>query len=223
MIRQCEWAAEVDDLCEIHLEQRERHGLCRIEGCDKPVTRPAMGWCEMHYYRHRRHGDTEYVRQAKVAMRVDRGYVLLLMPDHPMAAGRWVYEHRLVLYEALGPGPQECWWCGTTVEWGDGLHVDHLDHDRSNNNRANLVPSCQPCNQGRGNGCDPDGWAVACASRRVLRKHAEEFEREVEVMRARTQVVPYRKAAKRGPRLAQERAAALGAYEEIRLGKRRSR
>lgn len=32
----------------------------------------------------------------------------------------------------------------------DALVVDHVDHDRSNNDRDNLVPSCQRCNANRG-------------------------------------------------------------------------
>lgn len=32
----------------------------------------------------------------------------------------------------------------------NALVVDHVDHDRSNNDRDNLVPSCQRCNANRG-------------------------------------------------------------------------
>jgi HNH endonuclease len=178
----------------------------------------------MHFYRHYRHGDVHYVRKAKVERRIDRRYVLLRMPGHPLAHDNWVYEHRLVLYEQLGPGPQECWWCGVEIRWDDGLQVDHLDHDRSNNAPWNLVPTCQPCNQGRGNGCDPEAWAIALASRRVLRRHADEFQREVELMRQRLEAVPYDGGPPaRNAQVAQARKAALASYEEAITGRRRGR
>jgi hypothetical protein len=39
-------------------------------------------------------------------------------------------------------------WDGKFLD--DRLCVDHLDGDRSNNDEANLVPACQPCNPQRG-------------------------------------------------------------------------
>lgn len=63
--------------------------------------------------------------------------------------------HRIVLFEAIGPGVHTCHWCGDEVAWhpqpGEQLLVpDHLDNDGLNNERANLVPSCRACNQRRG-------------------------------------------------------------------------
>lgn len=84
-----------------------------------------------------------------------RGYIFLLLPDHPLANGRWVYEHRVALYEKLGPGPQECWWCGRAISWEENLDVDHLDYDRSNNDPSNLVPSCRACNRAAAPGAIP--------------------------------------------------------------------
>jgi hypothetical protein len=78
--------------------------------------------------------------------------------DHPLRAPgcNYVYEHRVVLWEKIGPGTHPCHHCGIHVTWlpGEGarsgaLVVDHLDHDRRNNDPSNLVPSCNPCNQGR--------------------------------------------------------------------------
>jgi hypothetical protein len=74
------------------------------------------------------------------------GYVRVKLPGHPLAVDGWVREHRLVLYTALGPGPQACHACGTPVAWDAGLEVDHLDHDRQNNSPANLAPICRACN-----------------------------------------------------------------------------
>lgn len=52
------------------------------------------------------------------------------------------------------PGPHRCRWCESLVDWAHGvdegaLVVDHLDHNRGNNDPSNLVPSCHPCNSVR--------------------------------------------------------------------------
>lgn len=81
------------------------------------------------------------------------GYVAIYVPDHPLAnKDGWQYEHRVVMFDALGPGPQPCHWCGRELLWTQhynapsGLGVDHMDWDRANNDVANLVPSCRKCN-----------------------------------------------------------------------------
>lgn len=74
--------------------------------------------------------------------------------DHPLAnVNSQVPEHRLILYEAIGPGEHPCHWCQKPVLWttklllkNDHLVVDHLDCDWRNNDIANLVPSCSLCN-----------------------------------------------------------------------------
>lgn len=79
------------------------------------------------------------------------GYLRVTI-DKPDGGTSRVYLHRLVLFEALGPEIQECNWCGVLLDWElrppnpSALVVDHLDHDRRNNLRTNLVPSCQSCN-----------------------------------------------------------------------------
>lgn len=81
-------------------------------------------------------------------------YIYLWRPKHPIAgkAGS-VQEHRMVLYDAIGPGPHSCHWgCGKSdLEWDGirGIHVDHVNGDPSDNCRENLVPSCQSCNKSR--------------------------------------------------------------------------
>ena len=78
---------------------------------------------------------------------------------HPLCTpkGTYVYEHRLVLWNKIGPGEHRCHHgCGRVVAWKPGagarrgsLVVDHLDDNPHNNEPSNLVPSCNPCNQGR--------------------------------------------------------------------------
>jgi hypothetical protein len=83
---------------------------------------------------------------------------MIAVKGHPLATrdDNRIFLYRYNLYEALGPGPHPCNWCGDTVEWIRGstrigaLVVDHLDGDHKNNEVSNLVPSCQPCNVLRG-------------------------------------------------------------------------
>ena len=77
------------------------------------------------------------------------GYKLIYVKGHPLAMSQGrIYEHRYVLYEAIGDGPHPCHWCGTWLDWHK-IDVDHLDDDRMNNRLENLVVSCRPCNRDR--------------------------------------------------------------------------
>lgn len=79
--------------------------------------------------------------------------------DHPLQPEHeWkrVGTHRIVLWEKIGPGTHPCHWCAAPVAWTVGgytrpgsLTTDHLDNDGRNNDPANLVPSCHPCNTQR--------------------------------------------------------------------------
>ena len=91
---------------------------------------------------------------------ISRGYVLLTGCDHPLAIGGIVGEHRVVLYEKIGPGTHSCNWCGTPVTWmvgkiadvhkrGKKLCADHVDRNTQNNAPENLVPACGACNTTR--------------------------------------------------------------------------
>lgn len=80
-------------------------------------------------------------------------YRYIQVQSHPLRPeGGSIAEHRLALYEKIGPGPHSCHWCGKQISWGippsaDGcIDTDHLDNDRRNNDPANLVPSCHRCN-----------------------------------------------------------------------------
>jgi hypothetical protein len=84
-----------------------------------------------------------------------QGYAALAQVSHPTAGSNGhTYLHRKVLYDAIGPGDHPCHWCETIVEWfakGERkLVVDHLDNDKLNNERSNLVASCHRCNATRG-------------------------------------------------------------------------
>ena len=97
------------------------------------------------------------------------GYRTLTMQQgHPCAnAHGGAAEHRVVLYDAIGPGPHECHWnrvskCGKlNLQWdgnGDFLESEHLDGDRVNNNPDNLVPVCRSCNRRRAQAGNPMDW-----------------------------------------------------------------
>lgn len=85
------------------------------------------------------------------------GYIMLSgKQDHPLSKLDGVLaEHRMVLHAKIGPGPHNCYWCRcvvvwSSVDWKSNLVVDHLDDDRTNNDPANLEPSCNLCNWNRG-------------------------------------------------------------------------
>lgn len=129
---------------------------CGVAGCEDP--RYALGFCVMHYTRLRSTGETGGPARTKGRWgdgSVTRGYRVHRHPGHPLARAQdKVYEHRVVLYERIGPGPHRCNWCARTVDWEPTdevalLVADHLDGDGLNNAPENLVPSCIPCNAAR--------------------------------------------------------------------------
>lgn len=132
---------------------------CSIVGCQRSVWSRDM--CNLHYTRWRRADDPgpaglRVNPKGAGCVRSD-GYRVIQIGPHPLASKHGqVLEHRAVLYDAIGPEPRPCHHCGLTVHWdkthpaeADALVVDHLDFDRSNNDPANLVPSCGPCNARR--------------------------------------------------------------------------
>jgi hypothetical protein len=47
-------------------------------------------------------------------------------PGHPLltpGSRNLVPEHRIVLYEAIGPGSHPCTWCGRLVNWEPGTQI----------------------------------------------------------------------------------------------------
>ena len=83
------------------------------------------------------------------------GYYEVYASKHPVAAASngTAQLHRLLLFNAIGPGSHPCHHCSKPVAWEDefpgGLVVDHLDANRINNDLVNLAPSCHPCNARR--------------------------------------------------------------------------
>jgi hypothetical protein len=81
-------------------------------------------------------------------------YRMVYAPGHPLAPrSPYVPEHRLLMWNQLGPGSHPCHYCGRSLAWrpgegvgGDALVIDHLDRDPSNNKLGNLVASCTSCN-----------------------------------------------------------------------------
>lgn len=132
--------------------------ICKVTDCTKPTRSARAELCSMHYHRQYRHGDvTKTAQRTRITASKGRRYVSRYSPSHPLAnANGKVYEHRSVLYDAIGPGSHTCHWCGVTVRWdrtrgdADCLNVDHLNDLGDDNRPENLVPSCPACNTTRG-------------------------------------------------------------------------
>lgn len=150
--------------------------ICGVEGCDRPRRRLKSGsrkrYCGAHCLRLAKHGDVLAhipirAKGPKGSISVGPGgYLVCRRPEHPLAGkGGRLYVHRMVMFDAIGPGTHPCHWCGKPVEWEidarrGGLQVDHLDGDRANNALTNLVPSCLPCNLARRTAGNPIEFGI---------------------------------------------------------------
>lgn len=121
---------------------------CTVTGCKKPRRSKNLDYCEMHYCRLRRNGSLDL--QPRGARHVkSNGYTMVKAADHPLAnSAGWVYEHRKVCYDEKGGAAPFCFWCEAPLDW-ETLHVDHVNHQKQDNRRENLVTSCPLCNQHR--------------------------------------------------------------------------
>lgn len=124
---------------------------CCIDGCDRDADYKEKQLCQKHYFRIRRTGQSGIVKKARPRISDDRGYQFLHAPNHPLVSSGQIYvaEHRVVLYEAIGPDPMQCELCGKALTWKT-CRVDHIDENPRNNDRGNLRPTCNSCNARRG-------------------------------------------------------------------------
>lgn len=148
--------------------------VCAIEGCVEPRgnggRNSRSSLCVGHRNRKTRNGGDV---QADIPLKPHRkagtgtihfGRVMDTLPLHPIAPPNGhVARHRVILYDAIGPGAHSCHWCANPVAWEDpfplGLEVDHIDGDSLNNDLSNLTPSCRRCNIRRAHAGNPQEWA----------------------------------------------------------------
>lgn len=155
-------------MCGMHYQRHAKHGAfdlpvpvvssrpgCSIKGCVRLARSGRSRTCEVHCYRYRRTGKFDDPVYGKWTL-ASHGYLVRMDPSHPIASVTgYLYQHRAVLYDHIGPGCHRCHWCDTEVEWMKrhdprALNVDHVDADKLNNDLSNLVPSCRRCNSTRG-------------------------------------------------------------------------
>lgn len=128
-------------------ERMKTYPSCATDGCERPANRRASGLCEVCYTRVRRTGTTT-PRKRSLRYQRQSGYVALLRRGHPLADSQgYVYEHRLVYFEGHS-GSLTCCWCGTGLTWETAV-IDHLNEVKHDNQKANLVASCDNCNTAR--------------------------------------------------------------------------
>jgi len=161
----CESASLAKSYCQTHYLRFKKHGdpnkgarfystgSCHADGCGRSTARGR--YCTTHRARLDRYGTTELPPRPERRAHA-QGYVLVKRPGHPVAQkDGWAMEHRVVLFDSIGPGEHPCHWCRRPVRWStgllrrDSLVVDHLDDGRTNNDLANLAPACVTCNAGR--------------------------------------------------------------------------
>jgi len=153
--------------------------LCSVEECERTCLARRRGdrvsyysMCAGHRTRWYKHGDPMTGRPLRPQRArgegwiTPAGYFRYYLPGHPTAdVHDRVFHHRVVLYDALGPGAHPCHWCGNPVAWETphpgGLEVDHLDGDKTNNDLTNLVPTCHADNIRRRHAGNPVDWKAS--------------------------------------------------------------
>jgi len=126
--------------------------VCKFPECTQRAR--SLGWCSTHYGRWRKHGDPAIVlrRPNGAGAIMLNGRIRVKARTHPLAdANGDVYMHRKVLYDAIGPGPHPCHWCGQLASWGRTiggtaeLFAVQLDGNYLNVDITNIAPACPPC------------------------------------------------------------------------------
>lgn len=159
------------------LRLQKSQPMCVVPNCTNPRGY-SNGVCNSCWYRLKRTGTLER-REFKRRTRTSHGYITLTgCQAHPLGGPDGnLYEHRRVLYDAIGEGPHACHWCQAEVKWarqsGRGcpkgnLVPDHLNGHKTDNRIENLVPACNRCNSRRGllmawvkdHADDPVLWAM---------------------------------------------------------------
>jgi hypothetical protein len=149
------WQRHSDPTTATRVPTTETPDICTVPGCNRPHQ--ARGWCEAHYIRWRRTGSTgdAEMKRPKGAGTIDRGRLKIHAPGHPLANSVGIVPvARAVLFDKIGYGPHLCRWCSTPIHWSidprrngrTHIQADHVDGDTLNDDPANLVQSCAPCN-----------------------------------------------------------------------------
>lgn len=128
---------------------KKKYTKCSVKECNKKNRSSGIAYCEVHYYRIRRNGNTDRKAPAYKGI-ASNGYIWIKDDNHFLSkANGMLYEHRAVYYDACGDGNLYCHWCKIEVKW-DNLHIDHLNNIKTDNRIDNLVTSCPKCNMARG-------------------------------------------------------------------------
>lgn len=149
----CEKPNHIGGLCQMHHWRVKHHGdvnyvrpvkVCRVDNCSKRIK--GDGLCQTHYNRKLRGTPLDFVARKLSKKR----YKMVVVVGHPIAMKRGrVFVHRMNLFDQVNGSRLPCFWCGSPLEWGKNLFVDHLNHDKHDNSLTNLVPACNGCNAGR--------------------------------------------------------------------------
>lgn len=132
---------------------------CAVEDCNNKYS--ANGYCTLHDQRIKIHGsidgDPNRNKPGEGTL-LETGYWADHDKSHPLARRNgMVLRHRKLLFDKIGPGWHQCYWCDDKIKWTVGfttlkdqpIVVDHVNGDKQDNDLDNLVASCIPCNTGR--------------------------------------------------------------------------